>query len=388
VTEPLAEIDEPTRAGVLAELTRLRKEAQEFTVAQIRAGEWFSHLLVKALSSYSRTVDAEYFQTKYPGLNRDAIADRRIDLAQRYAALAGGLSAAGYSAAVVATLGSHGGASPVTVPAAITALMADLFLISRLQLRLAYDLSVLYEHPIDMDDPEDLLALVRVAFGVKAGEQLQNAATKLAPEATRVAAKTLFQGSALHSIKGLPVVGKYLLQRNIIKMAIPGVAIPLSSGVNYFMTGRIAKTARQIFRDRALALELADGIMSSDPDDPALLLQVVWLVMRADGKTTAEEAGLLNALAIWSVDAENADPVEALDTSFQEMVDLDEGKLLERLSTATPETQQLIWEAACVAAVIDHKLHRKEEKQLRRIAAACGIDYEREALDQLKDRFR
>jgi hypothetical protein len=44
--------------------------------------------------------------------------DQRIKMAARYAALEGGLSASAYSAAVVATLGSAGGASPVMLPAA------------------------------------------------------------------------------------------------------------------------------------------------------------------------------------------------------------------------------------------------------------------------------
>jgi hypothetical protein len=144
------------------------------------------------------------------------------------------MSASAYSLAVVATLGSKGGASPITVPAAILSFTADLLFVSRLQLRLAYDLSVLYGHPVDLDDPEGLVALIKVAFGVKAGEELQNAAAKLVPEAVRQGVKQVAKGPALHALKALPVVGKLLLQRNIIKMAIPGVAIPLSTGLNYF----------------------------------------------------------------------------------------------------------------------------------------------------------
>lgn len=114
----------------------------------------------------------------------------------------------------------------VTLPAAATTFMADLFFLSQLQLRVVHDLSVLYRQPGDLDDPEDLLALIRIAFGIKAGERLQNAVLKLAPEATRFVIKRGVTGATLQTLKALPVVGRYLLQRNIIKMAIPGVAVP------------------------------------------------------------------------------------------------------------------------------------------------------------------
>jgi hypothetical protein len=80
-------------------------------------------------------------------------------------------------------------------------------------------------------------------------------------------------------------------------MAIPGVAIPLSTGLNYFMTGRIAKVARQVFRDGSLITELAPELTKGAGDDLLLFLQVASLMVKADGKTTAEESWLLNALA-------------------------------------------------------------------------------------------
>src|SRR5688572_25517996 len=120
---------------------------------------WFARLLRRSLDAYARKVDAAYFAQKYPNLPRDAVADRRIALAQRYAALAGGVSATAYTLAVSATIGTAGGASPIGVPAAIGTFLVDLYYVTRLQLRLAYDLSVIYDHPVSLDDPEDLYDL-------------------------------------------------------------------------------------------------------------------------------------------------------------------------------------------------------------------------------------
>lgn len=81
------------RDEVRRELEELAEEAKQFTTADLRNGTWFSWLLRHALATYAEQVDAAWFERKYPGLNRDAIVDRRIHLAQQYAAIAGGLSA-------------------------------------------------------------------------------------------------------------------------------------------------------------------------------------------------------------------------------------------------------------------------------------------------------
>ena len=81
---------------------------------------------------------------KYPGLPTDAIAGKLCDLAETYAAVAGGLSGAATSAAVLS--------AGVALPAAITGMMAEVLYTVRLQLRLAYDLHLVYGMPLDAND--------------------------------------------------------------------------------------------------------------------------------------------------------------------------------------------------------------------------------------------
>jgi hypothetical protein len=286
-----------TQDYVKSELNDLRDLANTINLSDFKEGLWFSSLLKHALSTYVSRVDAAYFVEKYPNLPRDGIVDRRVASAKNYAAIAGGLNAGAYSMAVAATIGSSGGASPLTVPAAATSFFIDLLYTSQLQLKLAYDLSVLYEHPVDMDDPNDLLDLVKVAFGIKAGETLQSAASKIAPEATRVGVKALASGSRLATLKALPVIGKHLFQRNIIKFSIPMIAIPLSTGINYYSTGTIAKTARRIYRRRAALREAANSISMDLITVPLLALQVIYLVAQADGEVSESEALLIQELS-------------------------------------------------------------------------------------------
>lgn len=369
---------------VRAEFQEAKEQVQAYTLEEIKGGLWFEQLLQRALRSYSEEVTAEYFEEKYPGLNRDAIVERRIELAQRYAALSGGVSAGIYSGTVAATLGSLGGASAVAIPAGLAAMVADLLILSRVQLRLAYDLSVLYGHPVDLDDPEDLYAFIRVAFGVKAAESLQNAVLKLAPEAARQGATYIFRGATLHWVQALPVVGQHLLKRNIAKMAIPGVAVPLSTGLNYYTTGRIAQPARQIFRDRAVIGEQARKLTTGESDDPLLLLQVVWLVVNADRKTSEEEARFINTLA---EELSHREGTEDSLEEFRGMVSSDSDEILRRLGNAPEASRESIYAAAVVASVLDRDLHRKEKAMLRRIASAASVEYDSEQVEAIRQQF-
>src|SRR3546814_14298117 len=85
------------------------------------------------MSTHTEQVDWQYFQTKYQGIPSDAIVDQRIQMAARYASIEGGLSASAYTGAIAATIGSLGGASPATVPAAVVTMMVDVAYTTRLQ---------------------------------------------------------------------------------------------------------------------------------------------------------------------------------------------------------------------------------------------------------------
>lgn len=85
-----------------------------------------------------------YLRGKYPGLSTDAIAGKLCDLAETYAAVAGGLSGAATSAAVLS--------AGLALPAANTGMMGYVHKTVRLQLRLAYDLHLVYGMPLDAND--------------------------------------------------------------------------------------------------------------------------------------------------------------------------------------------------------------------------------------------
>ncbi|MGO3211440.1 MAG: hypothetical protein ACTIJK_16780, partial [Brachybacterium sp.] len=288
-------VDEAEREAVERDQEELREFVRTLSAGDIRSGNWFEKLLAFSLKNYTEKVDARYFQEKYPGLPADMVVDQRIKMAARYASIEGGITASAYTGAVAATIGSGGAASPLALPAGLTTVMVDVAYLTRLQLHLAYDIAVLYRIPLDLEDPDDLWKLIKVAFVIKAGEAVCGGAMRVIPLAVRPLVRRFISGPTLSAARALPVVGKFLLQRNIIKIGIPLVGIPLSVGINYYSTKAVGAHAREIFRNDAHIIELA-GKLAERTRHPHLMLWVAMIIILADGESSDQETFLLKHL--------------------------------------------------------------------------------------------
>jgi hypothetical protein len=365
-------------------LEEIKTFFQNLNSEEIHNGTWFEKLLALALCTYQKKVTAEYFKNQYPGLPPDAIVDLRIALAKKYAAISGGTTGAAYTGAVAATIGTAGGASPLAIPAAITTLLADLGYTSLLQLRLAHDISVLYGHPLDYEDPQDLTDLLNLAFGVEAGEILHKGIQRVAPEFTRVFIKRTVSGSTLQSLKALPVVGKHLLQRNIIKTAVPVVGVGLGVGLNYYMTGRIGNRARTIFRRRAAIEEAVREFPLDEVQNLRLLLDLVWLAIFADKEATRPEAWFLRALFARIQEKGSISNLE----DYSKQVNFDQENILNQFSSCSLEERQTLFSAVRIAVVIDGVSNKSEMAFVRKIAEQANIPFDEDLLLELVNKFK
>lgn len=344
------------REFVAEEQAKLRDFVKGLSPDDIKSGGWFTKLVTKALGSYTEKVTWEFFQEKYEGVPSDAIVDQRIKMASRYAALEGGLSAGAYSAAIIATLGTLGGASPATLPAAVVTVMVDVTFVTQLQIRLAYDIAVLYRVPLDLSDPEDLWKLIRVAFTIKGGEVAREGVVKVVPAIMRPLIKRFYSKGVLNAARGLPIVGKYLLQRNIIKIGIPLVGVPLAVVLNRYTTLVAGRHAQAVFRNEARVIELAE-ILSERSQHPQLLLWVAWLVITADGKISDDEALLIRHLITFVRNKH-----QVIDKQLARLVDIDPAEVWLRLD-AEPGNVSDILDAAILVAGVDGP-HNAREKAL------------------------
>ena len=331
----------------------------------IKSGGWFTTLSARALGSYTEKVTWQYFQERYEGVPADAIVDQRIKMAARYAALEGGLSAGAYTAAIIATLGSLGGSSPATVPAAVATIMVDVAFITQLQLRLAYDVAVLYRVPLDLSDHDDMWKLIRVAFTIKSGEVVREGVVKAVPAIIRPVIKRFYSGEVLTAARGLPFVGKFLLQRNVIKIGIPLVGVPLAVVLNRYTTLIAGRHARDVFRNEARVIELAEGL-SERSRHPQLMPWVAWLVIMADRKIADDEALLIRHLVRLVRERH-----QVVDEQLARLIDIDPAEVWRRLD-AEPGDLSDILDVANQVATVDGAVNALEIAIISEIRDRCG----------------
>ncbi|MEU4568928.1 hypothetical protein [Micromonospora sp. NPDC023956] len=356
--------DDAARKAVERDRAELREFIKSLNADDVRSGDWFSKLVAQALSSYTDKVDWLYFQERYKGVPADGIVEQRITMASRYAALQGGLSAGAYSAAVAATIGSAGGASPLALPAAAVTLMVDLTYITRLQLRLAYDISVLYRVPLDLSDPDDMWKLIRVALTIKGGEVAREGATKSVPFVVRPLIKKFYSHGVLTAAKQLPVVGKLLLQRNVIKIGIPLVGIPLTVVLNRYTTLVAGRHARTVFRNEARVIELAMKLCRQSRY-PQLMLWVAWLVITADNKIGDDETLLMKHLARNVRDLHGV-----IDHELANVVDIDPDDVWKRLDAEPGDLTELL-DVASRVATVDGDITVREKEVIAELRDRC-----------------
>ncbi|GAA2521573.1 hypothetical protein GCM10010423_12890 [Streptomyces levis] len=356
--------DEADRKVVEQEREEIKEFVKGLSANDIKSGNWFTKLIAQAMNSYTEKVDWQYFQERYEGVPADAIVDQRIKMAARYAALEGGLSAGAYSAAIIATLGSLGGASAATVPAAVATMMVDVVFITRLQLRLAYDISVLYRVPLDVSDPEDMWKLIRVSFTIKSGEVVREGVLKAVPALVRPVIKRFYSKAVLSAAKGLPVVGKFLLQRNVIKVGIPVVGVPLAVVLNRYTTLLAGRHAQAVFRNEARVIETAEGLTKRSRH-PQLMLWVAWLVIRAERKIADDEALLMRHL-VRLVREQH----EVVDEQLAQLVDVDPAEVWRRLDAEPGDLSDVV-DAAERVATVDGPLTTREKAVIAELRQRC-----------------
>lgn len=372
------ELASDLRGKVRRELDKLRELAQRVSMEEVRQGEWFTRLLKYSLDQYVNEVDTAYFTRRYPGMSTEAMVQARIELAARYASVEGALTAGAYTGAVAATLGSRGAASPVALPAAGVSFVLDLLFMSNLQLRLAYDIAVISGVPLDLDDPEDLWRLIRVAFVIKGRATRWEAFGKSAPLVVRPILVKILTGDPSAAARSLPAMGKFLLQRNVVKFAIPGVGVPLSIAANFWTAKVAGNQAAKEFRLEARIMATARRI-TKPAVAPTELLWVLWLIVKADGVLHENERLLLKHVAALVGD---------LNSELSALAGLDATIGFDHRSTIaipefTSQDKEALYQAGMAAAAVDGDIDATELSRLRKVADHCLVPFDEVAVRSL-----
>jgi len=368
---------------------------------------WFWRLLSNVLQSYSRNINLEFFQRKYPGLPAEVVAKRRIKTAAINAGLIGFFSGAVISvasAAVVAetmsTLASGFTTSPITLPAllitapvGILTFAGEVTALVRLQLHLAYDLFVLYGLPVNTDDPEQMQEVVAVAFGIKstevAGQAIQKIIPQLSPTLLR---KTMRSGLVRKKFEEWVArrttrefARKYLGEGALIRFLVPGIAIILAAGWDYLSTQAIGQVLQARIRRRGLAAKRVDKLSLEGVENPKLILQAVLCLALTNDELSETE------IIFYSKFVEKLRKIYGPESvaTFGEISSFDWDDLVTDLADVANTQEKLVfYNALTEVAIVEGEIQAKKIKRLKGVANLYGLTFDLKKLKMQAAAFK
>jgi tellurite resistance protein len=377
---PKQESHTPREGAIKAQVSEGFKEARQFAKSlnfdEVKNGEWFLELLRKVVHAYDRNARAEYFRQKYPGLSPDEIADILISVTARYATVAGGLAGAAATASQIATLGSWG----MTASLFVGTIGAEMIYLARIQMRLVLDLSVVYDLQLDAEDPEDVLMVFGYALGVAPTEVVGKGAGKAAGAGTEWLIKKYISKHVLKAIQDFAKkLGFKILQRTIIKYAVPVASAAVGSTYNYITTKSMGEIAKSHFKNRGKFTEELQTLVSRQNTYDLVFPAAAMYMARLDGELSPKERELYKAML------SRMSFTEHTQAEFKRLVD-DEANLIEAAAGIEDgELRRSLMDVLVLMAVCDGELAEKEREFLVNVAGCLEVSLD---LDEIEARTR
>jgi len=244
-----------SKRSMLKKFEQIKEEATALgDWGTFKSGEWFMKIIHKSFSNYYKSANVEYFYAKYNTDNKDFIANKLIGVAAKNSAILGGIVGATISTdelVAIFTAGEGGVGLPANIAIACVAIMGETVGLTQIQLQLVANLAKLYDVPLDVDDPEDILTIFAFAIGGVISEGSGKAFMKAGGKATASFVKKTIRKEILANIKKLAEkIGIKILQRTIIKYAVPVVSIGIGATWNFASTKTVGKVAIKHFHDK------------------------------------------------------------------------------------------------------------------------------------------
>jgi len=173
-------------------------------------------------------------------------------------------------------------------------------------------------------------------------------------------------------------MGRFLLQRQFLKFAIPVVGLPLSIAVNPWLATVTGSQATTIFRREARIMETARRI-TGQVVDHSELFWVLWLIVKADGVVHDNERLLLKHVAALVGD---------LNSELSALAGLDLAVDFDLRSTASipqfvSQDKEALYQAGVAAAAVDGSIDANELSRLKKIADHCSVPFDATAVRKL-----
>ena len=193
------------------EIKKLRKELVSGLSRHDRlSGIWFLNLFKKVVESRSKTISLESLEAAYKTKDKEIIARKLIAYYSNY------------GIAVGAILGSSGGFLGFLTAAYAT--FGEIACLSYFQLSLIYDLSVLYERPLDKANNLEVYNLLRKALSISDQDMSNNKVDELVDKGSKLIKEKLYKNDpqVLHGLmKNIGAAVIHKASKNLIAKMIP-----------------------------------------------------------------------------------------------------------------------------------------------------------------------
>ncbi len=356
--------DEVIESEVSSELEEAKAFAKTLDIDEVKSGQWFIALIQKVIQSYDRNARAEYFQQKYPGFSPDETADILTSVVVKYATVAGAVTGVAASASQISALGSAG----MTIAVMASAIGAEMIYLAGIQMRLVLDLSILYDLQLDPDDPEDILMIFGYALGVAPVEMMGKGLQVAARGGTQYAVKKYISKGTLKAIQNFGKrIGIRILQKSVLKYAIPIASAGVGSAYNYTTTKSIGGIAKNHLKNRGKVTEELRQLVSRQNTYDIVFPAAAMYMAQIDGEYSKEEQVFYKAmLSRMSFD-------EHTQAEFKKLM-ANEGDILEAFAQIEDdEIKYSLVEVLVLMAVYDGELVKEERDFLIKTAAYLNV---------------
>ena len=378
MTTPTSD-DEHVKAQVSKELEDAKALAKTLNFEEVKSGEWFIKILQQVVRAYDRNARAAYFQKKYPGLPPDEIADILTSVTVKYATIAGAIAGVAATADELASISSAG----LTVSLLVGTIGTEMLCLSIIQMRLVLDMSVLYDLQLDPEDPEDILMIFGYALGVAPADALGKVLQGAARAGTPRAVKKVFSKGTLKALqKFAQRLGRKILQRTIIKYAVPVVSAAVGSGYNYIATKSVGKIAKIHFKNRGKVTDELRAVISKQNIYDLAVPAAAMFMAQVDGNVSSKEKELYRAM-LSRMSFEEHTPAD-----FNRLVS-EEHSILDAVSQIEDaELKKVLIELLTLMAVYDGILANEEREFLTSVAEKLGVSLDIEQVEKRVKEYR
>jgi tellurite resistance protein/RNA polymerase subunit RPABC4/transcription elongation factor Spt4 len=352
------------KTQVASELDKAKQLARSLNFEEVKSGEWFIQLLQKVVQAYDKNARATYFQQKYPGLPRDELADKLTSVAVPYATIAGAIAGAAATADQIMALDSAG----MTAALFFGSVGTEMLYLAQLQMRLILDLAVVYDLQLNAEDPEDVLMVFGYALGVTPTEMLGKGLQRAAGAATKEAVKKYISKGTLEAIQDFARrLGFKILQRTIIKYAVPVASAAVGSSYNYVTTKSVGRIAKAHLKNRGKVTEELRVLVSRQNTYDLAFPAAVMYLAQVDGPLSPKEKEFYKAM-------ESRMSFEVhTQAEFQKLIASEDNILDAVAKIEDEEVRRSLMETLVLVAIYDGELAEEEREFLQGVAGRLNI---------------